>query len=85
MPTQVFEEEMNKLSTLESSGSEAGVTRNYLEWITQIPWGLHTPDTYSLPSAQRILAEDHYGLQSIKSRILEFIAVGKLRGSVQGQ
>ncbi|KAF9457979.1 Lon protease C-terminal proteolytic domain-containing protein [Collybia nuda] len=82
---KVFDEELNKLAGLEPAASEASVTRNYLEWITQIPWGTHTPENFSLPNAQRILDADHYGLTDIKSRILEFLAVGKLRGSVQGK
>lgn len=51
----------------------------------QIPWGRSTPENFSLPHATRVLNEDHYGLQDIKSRILEFLAVGKLRGTVQGK
>ncbi|KAG5645102.1 hypothetical protein DXG03_006916 [Asterophora parasitica] len=82
---KVFDEELNKLASLEPAASEASVTRNYLEWITQIPWGTHTPENFSLPNAQRILDADHYGLTDVKSRILEFLAVGKLRGSVQGK
>ncbi|KAF8072268.1 ATP-dependent protease La [Lyophyllum atratum] len=82
---KVFDEELNKLASLEPAASEASVTRNYLEWLTQIPWGTHTPENFSLPNAQRILDADHYGLTDIKSRILEFLAVGKLRGSVQGK
>ncbi|PPQ87432.1 hypothetical protein CVT26_003102, partial [Gymnopilus dilepis] len=82
---KVFEEELSKLQGLEPAASEANVTRNYLDWLTQIPWGRHTPDTLSLPHARRVLDEDHYGLSDIKSRILEFLAVGKLRGTVQGK
>ena len=82
---KVFEEEINKLAGLEPAASEAGVTRNYLEWITQIPWGTHTPENFSLPNARKVLDADHYGLQDVKSRILEFLAVGKLKGSVQGK
>ena len=51
----------------------------------QIPWGRSTPENFSLPHATRVLNEDHYGLSDIKSRILEFLAVGKLRGTVQGK
>ncbi|KAG6887798.1 ATP-dependent Lon protease pim1 [Termitomyces sp. T32_za158] len=82
---KVFDEELSKLASLEPAASEASVTRNYLEWITQIPWGTHTPENFSLPHAQGILDADHYGLTDVKSRILEFLAVGKLRGSVQGK
>ncbi|KAF4615751.1 hypothetical protein D9613_012421 [Agrocybe pediades] len=82
---KVFEEELAKLQGLEPAASEANVTRNYLDWLTQIPWGRHTPENYSLPHAQAVLNEDHYGLTDVKSRILEFLAVGKLRGTVQGK
>ncbi|KAF8955978.1 Lon protease C-terminal proteolytic domain-containing protein [Flammula alnicola] len=82
---KVFEEEINKLQGLEPAASEANVTRNYLDWLTQIPWGRHTPENFSIPHASQILDEDHYGLADVKSRILEFLAVGKLRGTVQGK
>ncbi|CAA7269503.1 unnamed protein product [Cyclocybe aegerita] len=82
---KVFEEELAKLQGLEPAASEANVTRNYLDWLTQIPWGRHTPENYSLTHATTVLNEDHYGLDDVKSRILEFLAVGKLRGTVQGK
>ncbi|KAF8150229.1 Lon protease C-terminal proteolytic domain-containing protein [Crassisporium funariophilum] len=82
---KVFDEELAKLQGLEPAASEANVTRNYLDWLTQIPWGQHTPENFSIPHAARVLDEDHYGLQDVKSRILEFLAVGKLRGTVQGK
>ncbi|KAF7305737.1 Lon protease-like protein, mitochondrial [Mycena chlorophos] len=85
MPEQarkVFEEEMSKLAGLEPAASEANVTRNYLDWITQIPWGAHTPENFSLKHAQEVLDADHYGLADVKDRILEFLAVGKLRGTL---
>jgi ATP-dependent Lon protease len=88
MPEQVrkvFEEELNKLSALEPSQSEANVTRNYLEWLTTLPWGLHSPENFSITHARKVLDEDHYGLEDVKSRILEFLAVGKLRGTVEGK
>ncbi|KAK7042923.1 ATP-dependent Lon protease pim1 [Paramarasmius palmivorus] len=82
---KVFDEELNKLAGLEPAASEANVTRNYLEWLTQIPWGQHSPENYNIANAQNVLDEDHYGLKDVKDRILEFLAVGKLRGSVQGK
>ncbi|KAG0700168.1 Lon protease C-terminal proteolytic domain-containing protein [Suillus ampliporus] len=82
---KVFDEELNKLMGLEPAASEANVTRNYLEWLTQIPWGQHTPENYSITHAQKVLDEDHYGLKDVKDRILEFLAVGKLRGTVEGK
>ncbi|KIM40763.1 hypothetical protein M413DRAFT_72723 [Hebeloma cylindrosporum] len=82
---KVFDEELAKLQGLEPAASEANVTRNYLDWLTQIPWGRHTPENYSIPHAETVLNEDHYGLTDVKSRILEFLAVGKLRGTVEGK
>ncbi|KAF8529835.1 ATP-dependent protease La [Gautieria morchelliformis] len=82
---KVFDEELNKLMHLEPAASEANVTRNYLEWLTQIPWGQHSPENYSIAHATKVLDEDHYGLKDVKDRILEFLAVGKLRGTVEGK
>ncbi|KAJ7083844.1 Lon protease C-terminal proteolytic domain-containing protein [Mycena crocata] len=82
---KVFDEELSKLAGLEPAASEANVTRNYLDWLTQIPWGQHSPENFSIAHAQTVLDEDHYGLKDVKDRILEFLAVGKLRGSVQGK
>ncbi|TDL20762.1 ATP-dependent protease La [Rickenella mellea] len=81
---KVFDEELNKLQHLEPAASEANVTRNYLEWLTQIPWGVHSQENFSIDHAIKVLDEDHYGLKDVKDRILEFLAVGKLRGTVQG-
>ncbi|KAH3685035.1 hypothetical protein WICPIJ_003972 [Wickerhamomyces pijperi] len=82
---KVFDEELAKLATLETAMSEFGVTRNYLDWITQLPWGKYTKETFNLANAKKILDEDHYGLKDIKDRILEFIAVGNLLGAVDGK
>ncbi|KAH9813577.1 LON domain serine protease [Melampsora americana] len=81
----VFEEEINKLQTLEPQASEFNVTRNYLDWLTQIPWGRHSEENFGLKNAIQVLDEDHYGLKDVKDRILEFLAVGKLRGTVEGK
>uniref|UniRef100_A0A0E0KCR6 Lon protease homolog, mitochondrial n=1 Tax=Oryza punctata TaxID=4537 RepID=A0A0E0KCR6_ORYPU len=82
---QVIEEELTKLQLLEASSSEFGVTSNYLDWLTVLPWGDYSDENFDVHRAQRILDEDHYGLIDVKERILEFIAVGKLRGSSQGK
>ncbi|KAI5801026.1 lon protease like, mitochondrial [Pyronema domesticum] len=82
---KVFDEELNKLSHLEPAASEFNVTRNYLDWLTQIPWGQRSTENYSIGHAMKVLEEDHYGLKDVKERILEFIAVGKLRGTVEGK
>ncbi|MBF0311108.1 MAG: endopeptidase La [Magnetococcales bacterium] len=79
-----IEEELRKLSFLETSSSEYGVTRNYLDWLTLVPWGVHSVDMLDIPKARAILDEDHDGLEDVKSRILEFLAVGKLKGEIGG-
>ncbi|XP_063990635.1 lon protease homolog, mitochondrial isoform X2 [Diachasmimorpha longicaudata] len=81
----VLEEELNKLSFLESHSSEFNVTRNYLDWLTSLPWGVTSPENLSLQEAVQILDEDHYGMEDIKKRILEFIAVSQLKGTTQGK
>ena len=82
---KVFDEELNKLQTLEPAASEFNVTRGYLDWLTSIPWGVHSPENYSISNATSVLDEDHYGLSDVKDRILEFLAVGKLKGTVEGK
>lgn len=81
----VIEEELNKLSFSESHSSEFSVTRNYLDWLTSLPWGKSSPENFELERAKKILEEDHYGMEDVKKRILEFIAVGQLKGKVQGK
>nr|AAB48000.1 LON protease homolog [Arabidopsis thaliana] len=82
---QVIEEELTKLQLLEASSSEFNVTRNYLDWLTILPWGNYSNENFDVARAQTILDEDHYGLSDVKERILEFIAVGRLRGTSQGK
>lgn len=82
---KVFEEEMSKMTTLETSMSEFNVIRNYLDILTTLPWGITSKEQYSINNAIKILDEDHYGMKDVKDRILEFIAVGKLLGKVDGK
>ncbi|KAG8631167.1 hypothetical protein KVT40_000307 [Elsinoe batatas] len=82
---KVFDEELNKLAHLEPAASEFNVTRNYLDWLTQIPWGQRSAENFGIQNAMKVLDEDHHGLKDVKDRILEFIAVGKLRGTVEGK
>ena len=83
--TKIIEDELQKLSSLEKNSAEFNTTRNYLDWLTQMPWGVTTEETFDLTKAQEILDADHAGLDEVKDRILEFIAVGKLKGGVQGK
>ncbi|KAL5594676.1 hypothetical protein BROUX41_001592 [Berkeleyomyces rouxiae] len=82
---KVFDDEIHKLAHLETAASEFNVTRNYLDWLTQIPWGIRSTENFGIDHAMSVLDEDHYGLKDVKDRILEFIAVGKLRGTVEGK
>ncbi|XP_035667677.1 lon protease homolog, mitochondrial-like [Branchiostoma floridae] len=82
---EVIDEELNKLSFLDPHSSEFNVTRNYLDWLTSMPWGKYSEENLDLARARAVLEEDHYGMDDVKNRILEFIAVSQLRGSVQGK
>jgi Lon-like ATP-dependent protease len=77
--------ELEKLSSLEMNSSEYNVTRNYLDWLCGVPWNVMSKENFDIKDARKILDRDHYGLDDVKDTILEFIAVGKLRGSVQGK
>ncbi len=81
---KVINDELEKLSALEVHSSEYAVCRGYLDWLTIIPWGIYSTECHDLNVAEKVLTEDHYGLEDIKERILEFIGVGKLSGGVRG-
>jgi ATP-dependent Lon protease len=81
---KVVEEEITKFKTLESGSAEFQVTRSYLTWLTDLPWGIYSPENYDLAKARKILDEDHYGLEDVKERILEFISTIVKRGKVSG-
>jgi len=81
---KAVEEEMEKLQLIEPSSPEYNVSRNYLDWLTVLPWGKFSEDSYNLDRARKVLDRDHYGLKDVKDRILEFIAVGKMKGNISG-
>ncbi len=81
---RVVEDEMEKFQLLEPSSPEYNVSRNYLDWLTVLPWGKFSKDSYDIERAREVLARDHYGLDDVKERILEFIAVGNLKGDISG-
>jgi len=83
--SKVIDAELAKLGTLEPSSSEFNVCRTYLEWLTCLPWGKVDPENKEIQKAEDILNEDHYGLEDVKERILEHIAVSFLKESVQGK
>ncbi|MGL4566551.1 MAG: LON peptidase substrate-binding domain-containing protein, partial [Halioglobus sp.] len=77
-------EELHKLSILETGSPEYGVTRNYLDWATSVPWGVLSTDNLQLAHARKVLDEHHEGLEDVKDRILEFLAVGAFKGEIAG-
>jgi ATP-dependent Lon protease len=79
-----IKEEIAKLRVIEPMSPEFAVSRNYLDWLTLLPWGVYTDDTKDIAKAAKILDQDHYGLQDVKERILEFLSVGILKGRVAG-
>lgn len=78
------EDELSRLDRIPAASPEYGIIRTYLDWLLCIPWGHFTTDNLDLNEAQRILDEEHYDLEKIKERILEFLAVHRLRGEMKG-
>jgi ATP-dependent Lon protease len=78
------DEEIDKLQLLSPNSPEFSVSRNYLDWLTSLPWGVFSDDQLDVGKARKVLDRDHYGLEDVKKRILEFIGVAKLRGGVEG-
>ncbi|MDG9757697.1 endopeptidase La [Pseudomonas sediminis] len=79
-----IDEELNKLSILEAGSPEYAVTRNYLDWSTALPWGIHGQDKLDLGHARKVLDKHHAGMDDIKERITEFLAVGAFKGEIAG-
>jgi ATP-dependent Lon protease len=82
MPEEAEKEarrELDRLSKLPTAAAEYGVIRTYLDWLTSLPWQVSSEDSLEIPHARQVLDEDHYGLEDIKDRILEYLAVRKLR------
>ena len=76
--------ELGRLERMPPAAAEAVVVRTYLDWMTSLPWSAETEDTLDIELARRILDEDHYGLDKVKERILEFLAVRRLKQSLRG-
>ncbi|HEY5478176.1 MAG TPA: endopeptidase La, partial [Gaiellaceae bacterium] len=76
--------ELGRLERLPSAAAEYGVIRTYLEWIVSLPWKAESEDHLDLERARQILDEDHYDLEKVKERIIEYLAVSKLKGDVSG-
>jgi ATP-dependent Lon protease len=88
MPEEAEKEarrELDRLSKLPTAAAEYGVIRTYLDWLTSLPWSISTDDNLDINHAREVLDQDHYGLEDIKDRILEFLAVRKLRNERAGE
>jgi ATP-dependent Lon protease len=81
--TQV-DRELSRLEKIPQAAAEHGVIRTYLEWMASLPWGKGTEDKLDLRHARRVLDEDHYDIEKVKDRILEFLAVRKLKPDARG-
>jgi ATP-dependent Lon protease len=81
--TQV-DRELGRLERLPQAAAEHGVIRGWLEWIASLPWGRHTTDDLDLENARDVLDADHFGLAQVKDRILEFLAVRRLKPDARG-
>nr|WP_256833776.1 endopeptidase La [Pseudomonas oleovorans] len=79
-----IDEELNKLSILETGSPEYAITRNYLDWATALPWGIHGQDKLDPGRARKVLDKHHAGMDDIKERITEFLAVGAFKGEIAG-
>jgi len=87
MPKPVMEEverQLKKLERMHPDSAETATLRNWLDWMVTLPWGKSTKDNLDLVEAQKILDEDHYGLEKVKERIIEYLAVRKLKDKMKG-
>ena len=80
---ETFDKELNRLRRMNPQMAEYGVQRNYLELLLELPWGIYSEDKFDLKKAQKILDRDHFGLEKVKERIIEHLAVLKLRGDMK--
>jgi ATP-dependent Lon protease len=81
---KVAEKELQRLSQMNSASAEYTVSRTYLDWILDLPWSVNTQDSLDLQHAQEVLDADHYGLEKVKKRIVEYLAVRKLKNDMRG-
>jgi ATP-dependent Lon protease len=81
---KVAEKELKRLSQMNQASAEFTVARTYLDWILDLPWGVSTQDTLEIAKAKDVLEKDHYGLDKVKKRILEYLAVRKLKNDMRG-
>lgn len=82
--TDKVKKEINRMSKIQPNSAEGGVIRTYVEWVLALPWNKQSRDMIDLREAQKTLDQDHYGLEKVKERILEYLAVMKLSGNMKG-
>ena len=80
---ETFEKELNRLKRMNPQAAEFGVQRSYLELLLELPWGIYSEDKFDLKNATKVLDRDHFGLEKVKDRIIEHLAVLKLRGDMK--
>ena len=80
---ETFERELQKLQRMNPAGAEFSVQHNYVQLLLELPWGEYTKDSFDLKHAQKILDRDHFGLEKVKERIIEHLAVLKLKGDMK--
>src|SRR3970282_2863000 len=86
MPLEVrreAEKQLRRLEQMHPESSEASLVRTYMDWLVELPWSKRTKDNLDLEKAKKVLDEDHYNLEKVKERILEYLAVNKLRRKIK--
>ncbi|MBI5637780.1 MAG: endopeptidase La [Nitrospinae bacterium] len=87
MPEAVEKEahkQLSRLAKMHPESAEATTARTYLDWLIDLPWSVHTEDAIDIPKAKKVLDDDHYDLEKIKERILEYLGVAKLKKEMKG-
>ncbi len=80
---ETFEKEISRLKRMNPQAAEYGVQRSYLELLLELPWGIYSEDKFDLKNATKVLDRDHFGLEKVKERIIEYLAVLKLKGDMK--
>jgi ATP-dependent Lon protease len=84
MVEKIAMKELDRMQRMSPNSAEHGVIRTYVEWLVDVPWSKATPDNMSIEHAEKVLNEDHYGLKKVKQRIVEYLAVLKLKADMKG-
>ena len=78
------EKQLKRLEKMHPDSAESGTIRTYLDWLTELPWSKSTQDNLDIKAAEKVLNEDHYDLEKVKERILEYLSVRKLKEKMKG-